>query len=229
MTVKRDGEYKKVNIVNGLKYNTTIESGKTILTLDSGIVEIEKVNDEYVFVDKSSNEQFYKISENDDKYIVFTYNDVGYVFVKNTGEVYSSLLGISIGNYVYSFGEGFVKAVPFTCEWAWKILVLLWQLVTGQLGLDGVGGPITTINAMATYTQANWLNLLILFPLISVNLAVFNLLPFPALDGARMVFVGIEAVRGKPIDRNIEGYIHGAGLILLLGFVVLVDILNLFA
>lgn len=229
LTVKRDGEYKKVNIVNGLKYNTTTESGKTILTLDSGIVEIEKVNDEYIFVDKSSNEQFYKISENDDKYIVFTYNDVGYVFVKNTGEVYSSLLGISIGNYVYSFGEGFVKAVPFTCEWAWKILVLLWQLVTGQLGLDGVGGPITTINAMATYTQANWLNLLILFPLISVNLAVFNLLPFPALDGARMVFVGIEAVRGKPIDRNIEGYIHGAGLILLLGFVVLVDILNLFA
>ena len=58
---------------------------------------------------------------------------------------------------------------------------------------------------------------------------MFNLLPFPALDGARMVFVGIEAVRGKPIDRNIEGYIHGAGLILLLGFVVLVDILNLFA
>ena len=81
---------------------------------------------------------------------------------------------------------------------------------------------------MATYTQASWINLLILFPLISVNLAVFNLLPFPALDGARMVFVAIEWIRGKPISRKIEGYVHSIGLIVLFAFVIIVDALKLF-
>ena len=104
--------------------------------------------------------------------------------------------------------------------------MILWQLITGQIGLQNLGGPITTISSIATYTQTNWLNLLILFPLISVNLAVFNWLPFPALDGARMVFVIIEWIRGKPINRDVEGRIHTVGLIVLFAFVIFVDIFH---
>ena len=89
-----------------------------------------------------------------------------------------------------------------------------------------MGGTVTTIVTIAEVTQTNIASLLLLIPLISINLAVFNLLPFPALDGARMVFVTIEWIRGKPISRKIEGIIHFIGLLVLLGFVLLVDILH---
>jgi len=56
---------------------------------------------------------------------------------------------------------------------------------------------------------------------------VFNLLPFPALDGSRMVFVGVEWVRGKPINPKIEGMIHFVGLILLLALVFVADLFQL--
>lgn len=226
--VKRNGEFKDLTLQNGRQFSHIGNLGDGVYELLDGKVIITKVDDEYIISDFETSQEIQTVKIlNDDKVFVFNYEDQKYVYVIETSEVYSGLLGITISNYVYNFGEAFVKAVPFTCEWAWKILVLLWQLITGQLGLDGVGGPITTIGAMATYTQASWLNLLILFPLISVNLAVFNLLPFPALDGARMVFVVIEWIRGKPINRTIEGYIHTAGLLILFAFVIIVDFLNL--
>ena len=63
---------------------------------------------------------------------------------------------------------------------------------------------------------------------IGVNLAVFNLLPIPALDGSKVVFTAIEWVRGKPVPRKIEGAIHAVGFVLLIAFAVLVDLLQLF-
>ena len=61
---------------------------------------------------------------------------------------------------------------------------------------------------------------------IGVNLAVFNLLPIPALDGARVVFCLIEWIRKKPVNRKVEAAVNGIGLILILGFAILVDILQ---
>ena len=58
-------------------------------------------------------------------------------------------------------------------------------------------------------------------------LRLFNLLPVPALDGCQIVFCIIEWIAGKPIDRKIQGWINGIGLIVLLGFAVLVDLLKL--
>ena len=85
---------------------------------------------------------------------------------------------------------------------------------------------MTTIAVMATATQANPATLLILIPLISANLAVFNLLPFPALDGSHVLFTTIEAIRKKPINRKVENMIHTVGILILLLFVVTVDILH---
>lgn len=61
-----------------------------------------------------------------------------------------------------------------------------------------------------------WMNLLNMAVLLSANLGVMNLLPFPALDGGRLVFLVIEAIRRKPVNRRIEGTIHFAGLMLLM-------------
>ena len=75
------------------------------------------------------------------------------------------------------------------------------------------------------------LSVLIILAMITINLGVFNLLPFPALDGGRLVFLLIELVRGKPIDQKYEMWVNGAGMIILLGFMVFVtfsDVTRLF-
>jgi regulator of sigma E protease len=59
-----------------------------------------------------------------------------------------------------------------------------------------------------------------LIAFITVNLGVFNLLPLPALDGGRFIFLAIEAVRRKPIDPRYEGYVHGVGFMLLIGLII---------
>ena len=140
----------------------------------------------------------------------------------------TGVLGITkTSAYRYSFWEAFTGCVPLTFGMASQILYFLGQLITGQVGLSSVGGPITTISTMAEYTQSNIANLFVFLPFISVNLAVFNVLPIPSLDGARVVFTTIEWIRRKPINRKVEGYIHFVGLILLLAFVVIVDVYHL--
>lgn len=130
----------------------------------------------------------------------------------------------------YSVGEAILKAVPYTCEMAVDTFQLLGQLITGKLNLQYVSGPISTIGAMSdSMTVSNKLDLtslVLLLPLLGVNLAVMNALPIPALDGARMVFVLIEWIRKKPINRDLEAKIHFWGLVALFAFVVLVEVLH---
>lgn len=126
-----------------------------------------------------------------------------------------------------SFGDALLQSVPFTFQMAWQCLVILGQLLVGKYGLSDIGGPITTIGYIADAGAISMLNLLLLIPLIAVNLAVFNLLPIPALDGAKMVFVLIEWIRKKPINRELENKIHTVGLFILFGFVIIVDLLHL--
>lgn len=134
--------------------------------------------------------------------------------------------GISAKAYVHTFWEALDRCIPFAFGLAWVVLKSLWLLLTFQLGIDAIGGPITTIATMATVTQMNAGNLLLLIPLISANLAVFNLLPIPALDGSHVLFTLIEWIRGKPINRRVENIIHFVGLAILFGLVILIDILH---
>ncbi len=128
--------------------------------------------------------------------------------------------------YVHTFIEAVKRAVPFAFGLAFVVLKSLWLLITFQLPLSSIGGPITTIATIASFTRANAMNLLLLIPLISANLAIFNILPIPALDGSHVLFTTIEAIRKKPIKREIENMIHTIGLFILFGAVILIDILH---
>jgi regulator of sigma E protease len=155
----------------------------------------------------------------------YTYEDAD----GNDQTVYGMGIVNSQMEYVkLNFFEALGKAFIFCCELAWMVLVILWQLITGQIAITKMGGTVATIAVMADVMQQSLLNLLLLFPLISVNLAIFNALPIPALDGARMVFVGIEWARGKPVNRNLEAKIHTWGLIVLFGLVVVFDLIYMF-
>ncbi len=121
------------------------------------------------------------------------------------------------------FGESFIYAFKI----GGTIFETLGQLLTGKLGLDSVGGPVTTITTTSKIVSQGFKYLLEIMAFIGVNLAVFNLLPIPALDGSRVVFTLIEWIFRKPVPKKIEGVIHAVGLLVLLGFSVLVDVLQL--
>lgn len=228
LTIKRNGEEKQITIQRGYKLSSASLSDNVINYTINGTSYIKITYDDIIKVEdeKSNALTLSEKTIGEKKFFVFTFNEMSYIIDVSEKEVYTNYIGTELSNYKYSFFEALVHCVPFTCEWAWKVLIILWQLITGQLGIENLGGPITTISSIATYTQANILNLLILFPLISVNLAVFNWLPFPALDGARMVFVAIEWIRGKPINREVEAKIHSIGLIVLFAFVIFVDVFH---
>ena len=136
-------------------------------------------------------------------------------------------LGIITDSYAHTVGEALARMIPFTLGLSWIILKGLVMTFTFQIPLTQLSGPIGAIGLIAQQTSQNFASLFMLLPLISVNLGVFNLLPIPALDGSHVVFTTIEWIRRKPINRTVEAYIHFFGLIALLAFVVILDILHL--
>lgn len=129
-------------------------------------------------------------------------------------------------DYQGSFEVAIKEFIPYTFELSWTIIDSLFQIITGKVEITQMTGTVGTVVFMAETAQANWRSIFLLLPLIASNLGIFNLLPIPALDGSKVVFTTIEWIRGKPINRKIEGYIHAVGIMLLLAFVVFVDILH---
>ena len=105
------------------------------------------------------------------------------------------------------------------------------DLIGGRYGAEAVSGPIGMADAVGTATKSGFSSLLYLFILITMNLGVFNLLPFPALDGGRIIFLIIEAIIRRPVKKEVEQAINVAGILLLFGLMIFVtfkDIINLF-
>lgn len=244
-------EGKKIDFAYGKTYDTLVSEQfseyKTYLQQEKLNSELSGgvFDERQAFIDFMSENSYSAIVKRDGEYeevaigfcqVAFNVNikdDKGdYVFEEDGKTPKTQVAYVYYGPaygvkaYVHTFGEAIERAVPFSFGLAWTVLKSLWQMITFQLPISSVGGPITTIATIAQVTQSNFANLLILIPLISANLAIFNLLPIPALDGAHVVFTTIEAIRKKPIKREVENMIHTIGLFVLLGFVVLVDILH---
>lgn len=128
--------------------------------------------------------------------------------------------------YRFGFWETLGRSFVYSFKIAGSIFQILGELLTGKLGLSVLGGPVSTIAITSQVAGSSLRGFFEIAGYIGVNLAVFNLLPIPALDGSKIVFTVIEWIRGKPVNRKVEAIIHFAGLVLLLGFAVLVDILQ---
>jgi regulator of sigma E protease len=129
-----------------------------------------------------------------------------------------------------------VRDTVSTVRMIWYSLV---GLATGKFGFNDVAGPVGAASAIGEAAsiglQQNFMaalnNILMMMMIITVNLGVVNLLPLPALDGGRLVFLILEGIRRKPIDPKYEGWVHAAGFFVLIGFMVIItfsDILRLF-
>jgi len=124
--------------------------------------------------------------------------------------------------------ECFFRSVT-SVRMVWESLI---DLISGRFGVEQMSGPVGITTEIGNAAKANdgGISLLSLSALIAINLGVMNLLPLPALDGGRVFFLLIEAIRRKPLNRDMEGYIHFAGLVLLLllmAFITFFDISKL--
>lgn len=143
-----------------------------------------------------------------------------------------------------SFGQmgvrlHFEKSIPKTLVYGFKqtyeitmlILTNLAMLVTGQYSIDMLGGPVMIYDVTDQAVKLGLETFIMWTAMLSVNLGIINLVPLPALDGGRLIFVGIEAIRGKPIDPQKEGIVHFIGFALLMLLMIIVtwnDIQRLF-
>ncbi|RNA69557.1 RIP metalloprotease RseP [Alteribacter keqinensis] len=120
----------------------------------------------------------------------------------------------------------------FTTTYEYTVLIVeaLGMLVTGQFSLDHLAGPVGIYSYTGEVAAMGILVLMQWAAILSVNLGIINLLPLPALDGGRLMFIGLEAVRGKPIDPQKEGMVHfiGFALLMLLMLVVTWNDINKF-
>lgn len=127
-----------------------------------------------------------------------------------------------VGSIIFGFSQ--------TYEYIKLIIESLGMLITGQFTLDHLSGPVGIYNYTGQAAEMGILVLMQWAAILSINLGIINLLPLPALDGGRLMFIGLEAVRGKPIDPQKEGLVHfvGFALLMLLMLVVTWNDINKF-
>ena len=164
-----------------------------------------------------------KFSETEKRYLMGVGLNPGYV------PVYTA---VSLPRAVQLGADYCVRA-------AGAIIEALRNLVTTGAGLEQTSGPVGIVKLIAEETEKSAAESALdafvtygrLLVLISVNLGLFNLIPIPGLDGSRLVFLLIEAIRRKPVPQKVEAYVHTAGYVLLFGFMIVMtckDVLNIF-
>lgn len=152
------------------------------------------------------------------------------------------LMGVrfdGVAKPVNGIGQLLVHSAYEVKYWIQYVFDAFYMMFHGEVSLNDLSGPVgivttidDTVDQVIPYGRTVVILTLINFCiLLSANLGVMNLLPIPALDGGRLVFLFIEAVRGKPIDKEKEGMVHMAGMMLLMALMVLVlfnDVRKLF-
>jgi len=114
------------------------------------------------------------------------------------------------------------ESLNWTISLARTIFLSLVDLLTGNVAINQMSGPVGIVSTISEAVTYGIDSVLLILAMITINLGVFNLLPFPALDGGRLVFLLIELVRGKPVNPKYEIWVNSAGMLILLAFMAFV-------
>ena len=172
------------------------------------------------------------VVERDGKKVTLTGITFYETLTDEEGKEYTSLVfsvereKFGVGTF---FKHTFNRSVT-TVEMIWESVI---DLISGKYGIDQMSGPVGITNEIgkAAKTNDGGISLINLTAIIALNLGVMNLLPLPALDGGRILFLIIEGIRRKPLKPEVEGYIHFAGMVLLLLLMLIIsfkDVIKLF-
>ena len=196
----KDGN--KIIAVNGKEVSNYDEFLKELDDISSKIdKKAKKYELELTTVDSNENSDIVNIEVKKDKKDTLT----GYYYGFDlTGEYKHDILS----SFVYAFKKFFslIEQMVFT----------IFYLITGNLSLKLLSGPVGIFNVVGTASQAGFMTVLSLLALISVNVGFINLLPIPAFDGGHVLFIIIEKIKGSPVNQKVENTIHTIFLVLLM-------------
>ena len=153
--------------------------------------------------------------------------DIG---VQNREDKIVGMLGVSFGTSRGLF-QSLSKGVYETYNLSLKTLQFIGKMISGNMGTENLSGPIGIAQMAGNTAQAGFLPFMYLMALLSISLAVLNLLPIPVLDGGQLTLLGIEAIRGKPLPEKIENMVFTGGaaiVVMLMFFAIFNDISRFF-
>ena len=249
LTVDREGEAVSLLFTPDMEeryllgFNRTLDNPLVVSSLipgypleDAGLEPGDKITgiDGTSFEDGEAFDAYLEEHPLSDKEVEITFvrNGLDYKVTVVPAVYRSAKAGFSYSTrYVRAQGPSIFKYALLEVKYMFRSTLLsLKELFTGGIGVEELSGPVGVVEVIgSTYTESKsqgaavtLINLLSLAMLLSVNLGIMNLIPFPALDGGRLLFLFIEAVFRKPINKNIEGSFHFVGLILLMILMVFI-------
>lgn len=207
-----------INIIGEVMENSPaeeygLESGDKIVKINE--VEINNWEDIVKNISESKEDIIHLKIIRNGKILYF---DIKPTFDKESGR---KILGIS-PTYEKSLISSVKVAVQNVYLAVKQIFDYLINLTRGKASLENIVGPVGMVQHVGEAARMSIFHLLFLAGIISINLAILNILPFPALDGGRIIFAIVELIKGSPIDPEKEGLVHMIGFIVLIALMVLV-------
>ncbi len=205
-----------------------IKASDVILSINEN--EIKSEEDVQKYIAETEGEVILKISRNNEV------QDLN--IIPKTEEGGKKIIGIGFSQTAvikYPWYQAIWEGIKMTGYLLWAIIFSLYELIrnliVGQSASVDVAGPIGIADLTGQMARMGLIYLIQFTALLSLNLAVINILPFPALDGGRLLFLLIEKIKGKPVKQTVEAIFHNLGFILLMAlvaWVTLKDIIKLF-
>ena len=189
----------KILEVDGRKIYSTYDLSYAFTNIDDGKIDITVL--------RNGKEKLLK----DVTFKTETENDMSYLTVDF--KVYG--IKKTVGSYIKQTVD---MAISY-CAVVWRSLI---DLLGGKYGISAVSGPVGVTAAIGSVAKQSLSALLPIMALITINLGLFNLLPIPALDGGRLLFILIEMIIRRPVPQKYESIIHTVGFIVLIAFMVLI-------
>ena len=207
-------------ILGGSADNAGIKSNDRILRIGDANINFASDIQKQVSENPNNNVEF-KI-ERDGK-IIYLPVDIG---SQSREDEIVGMLGVSFGTSRGLY-QSLLKGIYETYNLSVKTLQFIGKMISGNMGTENLSGPIGIAQMAGDTAQAGFLPFMYLMALLSISLAVLNLLPIPVLDGGQLTLLGIEAIRGKPLPEKAENIIYTGGaaiVVMLMVFAIFNDI-----
>lgn len=198
-----------------------LQIGDKLVSVDG--LEIQNSEFIYGFIQENNTEELNFVVNRGSKTVELTAKPT----VMTDGQ--EPILGVGmldVGVVSYGFFSSLWQGAKTTVSMTWQILVAFYNLLkdlitTGHLS-QGLSGPVGVAIMTGQVARLGWIYIMNFAAILSINLAVLNILPFPALDGGRLMFVLIEKIRGKKLNEKIEAIVHNTGFSLLMLLIIVI-------
>lgn len=146
--------------------------------------------------------------------------------VKFASEKIEGINYLTVDFYVKGREKTFTSFIAHTFDTAISNCAVVYRsladLLTGRYGISAMSGPVGVTAAIGDVAKQNLFDIIPIMALITINLGLFNLLPLPALDGGRLMFILFEMIFRKPVPQKFEAAVHAIGLLLLIGLILII-------